>query len=72
MSEAQTESRRGTVKFYIDEKLFGFLIDEETGEEVHVPVAGLIDEIKKNDKVSYRIESGKKGPEAVDVRVLKR
>lgn len=72
MSENQTETRRATVKFYIDEKLFGFLIDEETGEEVHVPVAGLIDEIKKNDKVTYRVENGKKGPEAVEVRVVKR
>lgn len=72
MSQKQIETRRGTVKFYIDEKLFGFLVDEETGHEVHVPVAGLIDEIKKNDKVTYRIEEGKKGPEAVDVRVVKR
>jgi len=72
MSDQQAEFRRGKVKFYIDEKLFGFIIDSETGEEVHVPVAGLIDEIKKNDLVTYRIETGKKGPEAVDVRVVKR
>jgi CspA family cold shock protein len=72
MSEIQMDTRRGNVKFYIDAKLFGFLIDDLTGEEIHVPVAGLIDEIKKNDKVTYRIENGKKGPEAVDVRVVKR
>ncbi len=64
--------RTGVVKFYIDEKLFGFLIDDETNEEVYIPVAGLIDEIKKNNKVTYRVEEGKNGPEAIDVRVLKK
>lgn len=64
--------RRGVVKFYIDEKLYGFLNDEETNEEVFIPVAGLIDEIRKNDKVSYRLSQGKKGPEAIDVKVLKK
>lgn len=67
-----TESRRGKVKFYIDEKLFGFLIDEETEEEIYIPVAGLIDEIKKNDIVAYRLSEGEKGKEAIDVKKLKR
>lgn len=68
----ETEIRRGKVKFYIDEKLFGFLEDAQTGEEVYIPVAGLIDEIKKNDAVSYNLQEGKKGPEAINVRVLKK
>ncbi len=67
-----SERRRGKVKFYIDEKLYGFLVDEETGEEIYIPVAGLIDEIKKNDIVSYRISSGEKGKEAIDVKTLKK
>jgi len=66
------EERKGTVKFYIDEKLFGFLIDDETGEEVYVPVAGLIDEIRKNDKVRFKLSQGRKGPEAIDVRIRKK
>lgn len=66
------EIRRGKVKFYIDEKLFGYLIDEDTEEEIYVPVAGLIDEIKKNSIVSYRTQKGPKGKEAIDVRVLKK
>lgn len=67
-----SELRRGRVKFYIDAKLYGFLIDEETAEEIYVPVAGLIDEIKKNDIVSYRISNGENGKEAIDVRTLKK
>ncbi len=64
--------RKGTVKFYIDEKLFGFLLDDETGEEVYIPVAGLIDEIRRNDRVSYVLQDGPKGKEAIEVRVVKR
>jgi CspA family cold shock protein len=63
---------KGIVKFYIDEKLYGFLEDTTTGAEVYIPVAGLIDEIKKNDKVSYTLNQGAKGPEAINVRVLKK
>ncbi len=66
-----SELRNGTVKFYIDEKLYGFLNDDQTGNEVFIPVAGLIDEIRKNSKVSYRLQEGKKGPEAVDVMLRK-
>lgn len=63
------EERIGKVKFYIDEKLFGFLIDEATGEEIYVPVAGLIDFIRKGDRVSYRLAKGKRGQEAAEVRL---
>jgi CspA family cold shock protein len=70
--EADGQPRRGKVKFYIDEKLFGFLEDAQTGNEVYIPVAGLIDEIRKNDIVSYTLQDGKKGPEAINVRVLKK
>ncbi|MCA1761668.1 MAG: cold-shock protein [Cryomorphaceae bacterium] len=66
------ELRRGKVKFYIDEKLFGFLIDNETGEEVYIPVSGLIDEIRKNDLVSYMPAESEKGVVATEVRVLKK
>jgi CspA family cold shock protein len=64
--------RHGTVKFYIDEKLYGFLTDDETGEEVYIPVAGLIDEIRKNDKVTYILAKGEKGMEAIEVRRRKK
>ena len=68
---ADNELRKGKVKFYIDEKLFGFLNDLETDREIYIPVAGLIDEIRKNDIVSYREIDGKNGPEAIDVKITK-
>ncbi|MFT4771023.1 MAG: CspA family cold shock protein [Cryomorphaceae bacterium] len=68
----ETLVKEGTVKFYIDEKLFGFLIDDISGDEIYVPVAGLIDEIKKGSKVYYTPSKGEKGVEAIDVRVRKK
>jgi CspA family cold shock protein len=68
----ETLVKEGTVKFYIDEKLFGFLIDDISGDEIYVPVAGLIDEIKKGSKVYYTPSEGEKGVEAIDVRVRKK
>ncbi|MGB6037564.1 MAG: cold shock domain-containing protein [Cryomorphaceae bacterium] len=71
-AEKKIGEKEGTVKFYIDEKLFGFLTDDETGEEIYVPVAGLIDEIKKGSQVFYTPVPGKKGVEAIDVKLRKK
>lgn len=73
MIDSKDDLRFGTVKFYIDEKLYGFLIDDETEEEIYIPVSGLIDEIKKNKKVSYNLsQGGENGKEAINVRIIKR
>jgi len=60
--------RNGTVKFFLDDKGFGFVTDDETGEEFFVHVSGTVDEIRKEDKVTFETEEGKKGINAVDVR----
>lgn len=61
--------KTGTVKFFNDEKGFGFIVDDETQQDIFVHVSGTIDEIKKDDKVTFKIEEGRKGVNAVDVRV---
>ena len=60
---------KGTVKFFNDSKGFGFIVDEETGNEIFVHVSGLVDEVKENDEVTYDVADGRKGPNAVDVRL---
>ena len=67
----KSKEREGTVKFYIDEKLFGFLTDDKTREEIYIPVSGLIDEIKIGSQVHYTLSEGKKGREAIDVKIRK-
>ena len=61
---------KGTVKFFNGAKGFGFVIDEESKEEYFVHVSGLIDEIKEGDEVEFELAEGKKGLNAVDVKVV--
>lgn len=58
----------GTVKFFKEDKAFGFIVDKKTGKDVFVHATGLIDKISKNDEVEFETEEGKKGPNAVRVR----
>ena len=60
---------KGTVKFFNDSKGFGFIVDQETEKEIFVHVSGLVDEVKENDEVTFDVAEGRKGPNAVDVRL---
>ncbi|MCW3070610.1 MAG: cold-shock protein [Bacteroidetes bacterium] len=59
----------GTVKFFNNAKGFGFVKDEQTGKEIFVHVSGLVDEIRENDTVTYEVQEGKKGLNAVNVKL---
>ena len=61
--------KSGTVKFFNTEKGFGFIKDEN-GKEIFVHVSGLIDEIRENDEVEYEEQEGKKGLNAVNVKLV--
>jgi len=57
----------GTVKFFNDDKGFGFIKPDEGGEDIFVHASGLIDQVRENDKVKFTVERGKKGFNAVNV-----
>jgi CspA family cold shock protein len=59
----------GTVKFFNESKGFGFIIDNNSKEEIFVHVSGLIDNIKEGDQVTFDTERGKKGMNAVNVKL---
>jgi CspA family cold shock protein len=60
----------GTVKFFNETKGFGFIIDNESKEEFFVHVTGLIDEIREGDEVEFELKDGKKGLNAINVKVI--
>lgn len=61
--------KKGTVKFFNETKGFGF-IKAEDGEEIFVHVSGLKNEIQENDEVTFDVEKGKKGMNAVNVTLV--
>lgn len=62
--------KQGKVKFFNETKGFGFITPTDGGSEVFVHASGLIDEIREGDTVEYEVEQGKKGENAVKVRVV--
>jgi CspA family cold shock protein len=61
--------RTGTVKFFNGTKGFGFIVDNATKEEFFVHATGLVDQIKEGDTVTFETEQGKKGVNAVKVKL---
>lgn len=60
---------KGTVKFFNESKGFGFIKDANSTKEYFVHSTGLKDRIQENDEVSFEIVEGKKGPNAVNVKL---
>jgi len=62
--------RNGKVSFFDTSKGFGFIIDSENNEKYFCHVSGLVDQIAENDKVSFELEKGMKGMNAVKVKKI--
>ena len=60
---------KGTVKFFNESKGFGFIKEENTEKDYFVHSSGLKDAIRDNDEVTFDLEMGKKGLNAVNVRL---
>ncbi len=61
--------QEGTVKFFNETKGFGF-IKPGTGEDIFVHASGLIDQVRENDRVSFDVQDGRKGLNAINVKVI--
>ncbi|MBN1416816.1 MAG: cold shock domain-containing protein [Bacteroidales bacterium] len=59
----------GTVKFFNDSKGFGFIKDANSAKEYFVHSSGLQESITENDEVTFDLEQGKKGLNAVNVKL---
>lgn len=68
--EEEFKANEGKVSFFDHSKGFGFIIDSINNEKYFVHVSGLLDEINENDKVTYELERGQKGMNAVRVKKI--
>ncbi|HKL09520.1 MAG: cold-shock protein [Bacteroidota bacterium] len=61
--------KEGKVKFFNESKGYGFIKDAESENEYFVHVSGLIDKINEDDEVTFELQEGKKGLNAVNVKL---
>ena len=61
--------RTGIVAFFNDAKGYGFIKDMQTQESIFVHANALSEPIKENNKVTFEVEPGQKGPTAVRVKI---
>lgn len=61
----------GTVKFFLESKGYGFITNDETGEDIFVHISGVEGEsLNEGDKVEYMEAEGRKGMNATDVTII--
>ena len=60
--------RTGTVTHFNDSKGYGFIKDSQTQESIFVHINALDGPLKETDKVTFEVEMGQKGPNAVRVK----
>ena len=61
--------KTGKIKFFNQTKGFGFIKDNESDKEFFVHVSGLVDQVKENDEVTFELQEGRKGLNAVNVKL---
>jgi CspA family cold shock protein len=63
----------GTVKWFNEKKGYGF-IEQEDGTDVFVHFSGIVADgfktLNEGDRVTFSVEQGKKGPAAINVKVV--
>jgi cold shock CspA family protein len=64
------DNLEGKVAFFDDSKGFGFINDIHSQEKYFVHVSGLLEDIAEGDKVTFELERGLKGMNAVRVKKI--
>ena len=58
----------GVIKFFIESKGYGFITDDESGQDYFVHVSGLKDQVEQGDKVEFEVVEGDRGFKAQEVK----
>lgn len=70
-SDQAEEFRTGIVSFFNDSKGYGFIKDLNSQESIFVHINGLVEAIKENNKVTFKVERSPKGLSAYDVKIVR-
>jgi len=70
--EEEDPIRQGVLSFFNSSKGFGFINDAQSGERVFVHMSQMTEPINENDKVTFELERGDRGYNAVNVKKLKK
>ncbi len=62
--------QQGVIKFFNESKGFGFIKPADGGNDIFVHISGLVDDIRENDNVEFEVEEGRRGLNAVNVKVV--
>jgi cold shock CspA family protein len=67
--EADQGPRKGLIKFFNEEKGYGFITDVETKDSIFVHINNITGKLRENDRVLFEIDMGPKGAYAVNVQL---
>ena len=65
------EKCTGKVKFFNEQKSYGFITDGTTDKDIFFHVTGTLGPVKTDDFVEYEVENGERGLKAVNVSLIK-
>lgn len=68
--EMEEAGKQGIVSFYSDSKGYGFIKEKNSGETIFMHVSQLSEPVKENDRVSFEVEKGPRGLNAVNVKKI--
>ena len=69
LEEEESLEKEGVVKFFNAEKGYGFIVESKKKESLFVHANNLLEPIKDNDKVTFKVDNGPKGLIAIEVKL---